>query len=84
MEHNLGQVAGMGEEVAGLSGLMAAYQAAVHIVQLYGPTNFAPTIRTFAAQVRAEQVSQKNQKYFVLMLLTVRSPFCAPLIENLV
>lgn len=53
---------------AGLSGLLAAYQAALNSVQLYGPTNFAPVIRHVAKFAEAYQHDPSN--YFVLLIIT--------------
>jgi hypothetical protein len=46
------------------------YRQAIANLQLYGPTNFAEFIRTAAATARCAQVSQANQQYFVLLVLT--------------
>merc|ERR1719411_2457575 len=53
---------------AGLTGLLAAYQAALNSVTLYGPTNFAPVIRHVAKFAEAYQRDPSN--YFVLLIIT--------------
>ncbi|KAF0979633.1 hypothetical protein FDP41_001301 [Naegleria fowleri] len=56
----------------GVDGILRDYRLALNTVQLYGPTNFAPTIQTavaYAAQGAMEQ-SQQNQKYFILLIIT--------------
>lgn len=57
---------------AGVDGILQSYRLALTTVQLYGPTNFAPTIQTaisYASQMSMEQ-SQNNQKYLILLILT--------------
>eukprot|EP00730_Choanoeca_flexa_P018556 TRINITY_DN9027_c0_g1_i3.p1 TRINITY_DN9027_c0_g1~~TRINITY_DN9027_c0_g1_i3.p1 ORF type:complete len:601 (+),score=121.86 TRINITY_DN9027_c0_g1_i3:107-1909(+) len=51
--------------VPGIDGVLAAYQQALLNVQLWGPTNFAPTIR-HAARIAREN----SQHYHVLLILT--------------
>merc|ERR1719411_1919349 len=53
---------------AGLTGVLAAYQAALNSVQLYGPTNFSPVIRHVARFAEAYQHDPSN--YFVLLIIT--------------
>ena len=48
----------------------SAFEAAVANLQLYGPTNFAEFLRMAASLARAADVSQANQEYFVLLVLT--------------
>lgn len=52
-------------EVPGVLGLMTAYTNATLNVELYGPTNFAPTIDMACSIVRARQ-----GQYLVLLILT--------------
>jgi copine 5/8/9 len=54
-------------EVVGVDGILGAYQNAVNNVQLYGPTNFAPTIR--AACHFAKEIPL-GEGYFILLILT--------------
>ena len=57
---------------AGVDGILRDYRQALNTVQLYGPTNFAPTIQTamaYANQAAMEQ-SQQNQKYMILLIIT--------------
>ena len=57
-------------EVDGLDGVMDAYKNALKNVNLYGPTNFAPIIELINDMAEAEQVSQVNQKYQILLIIT--------------
>jgi hypothetical protein len=56
--------------VAGLDGLMQAYRSALNQVELSGPTLFGPVLQTVVPMTEAEQVSQENQHYYVLLILT--------------
>jgi len=51
----------------GMAGVLAAYKACIGQIQLYGPTNFAPTIRHVANIAR--QFTDGSQ-YFILLILT--------------
>ena len=53
---------------AGLAGVLAAYNNALHNVQLYGPTNFSPVINHVAKFARAYRGDPTN--YFVLLIIT--------------
>jgi len=53
---------------AGLAGVLAAYNNALHNVQLYGPTNFSPVIRHVAKF--AEVYRHDPTNYFVLLIIT--------------
>jgi len=53
---------------AGLEGVMAAYNNALHNVQLCGPTNFSPVIRHVAKF--AEVYRHDPTNYFVLLIIT--------------
>ena len=57
-------------EVQGLGGMMQAYRNALTLVELSGPTLFSHVIRETVQQAEAAKVSQTNQKYFVLMIIT--------------
>ena len=57
-------------EVDGLEGVIAAYKNALTGVNLYGPTNFSPIIEMFNDMAEAENVSQMNQKYNILLIIT--------------
>ncbi|EFX80682.1 hypothetical protein DAPPUDRAFT_318381 [Daphnia pulex] len=48
-------------------GIIAAYRACLPLVQLYGPTNFAPCIRHVT---KFAQQYQDGSHYFVLLILT--------------
>jgi hypothetical protein len=58
-----------GGEVEGVAGIMAAYQAAIQTVGLSGPTLFSEIIRT-AAQRAGHHISQAEQHYTILLILT--------------
>jgi hypothetical protein len=58
-------------EVPGVKGILDSYYAALQQIQLYGPTNFAPTIR--AAASRASEMFQSRhdvQSYLILLIIT--------------
>ena len=57
-------------EVDGLDGVVEVYKNALKNVNLYGPTNFAPIIELVADMAEEENVTQANQKYFILLILT--------------
>jgi hypothetical protein len=54
--------------VDGVDGILAAYETALSSVTLYGPTIFSQIIRLAASQ--ATGVSQHNQRYTTLLILT--------------
>ncbi len=63
-------VYGGGTEVQGVAGIMQAYTDCLNNVQLSGPTLFSPLL-TEAANIASNfNVSQSNQKYLVLLILT--------------
>lgn len=51
---------------------MAAYARALHSVTLAGPTLFGPVIN-MAAQIAAHSVSHDVSKYYILLIITVRT-----------
>eukprot|EP00290_Baffinella_frigidus_P038012 CAMPEP_0180313476 /NCGR_PEP_ID=MMETSP0988-20121125/31441_1 /TAXON_ID=697907 /ORGANISM="non described non described, Strain CCMP2293" /LENGTH=567 /DNA_ID=CAMNT_0022297901 /DNA_START=60 /DNA_END=1759 /DNA_ORIENTATION=+ len=55
-------------KVAGVQGILEAYQTALTNLQFYGPTNFASIIKT-AAQAQA-RVKPPRQDYMVLLIIT--------------
>ena len=57
-------------EVDGLEGVQAAYKSALQNVNLYGPTNFAPTLEMVCDMAESARVTQDNQKYFILLIIT--------------
>eukprot|EP01047_Picozoa_sp_COSAG01_P050518 COSAG01_NODE_5116_length_4457_cov_5.704161_4_plen_530_part_00 len=57
-------------ECSGIAEVLHYYQAAVANLTLYGPTNFSEFLRMAASLARAADVSQANQEYFVLLVLT--------------
>lgn len=56
--------------VNGVNGLLKAYLHATRNVRLSGPTNFAPFIRSTTTHCREDPVSQDNQNFTVLLILT--------------
>lgn len=61
-----------GNPVQGVEGVLDAYTAALSSgnVQLHGPTKLGPVLTTACRWAEEADVSQDNQKYFVLLLLT--------------
>ena len=57
-------------EVDGLEGVIEAYKTAIQTLKLSGPTHFAQVIKMVADMAESERVSQANQKYFILLLIT--------------
>ncbi|KAL9655975.1 hypothetical protein ABK040_007596 [Willaertia magna] len=57
---------------SGVEGILASYKQAISNVQLYGPTNFQPTIGTAVSLCKssAMEQSQQNQKYYILLIIT--------------
>jgi len=56
-------------EVPGVPGIMDVYKFAVQQVVLYGPTNFTQVINV-ASQIASRGVSQTNQRYYILLIIT--------------
>lgn len=56
--------------VHGVQGLLHAYEQAANNVTLAGPTNFAPLIRNAMNLTSMNPVSQMNQHFTVLLILT--------------
>ena len=52
---------------SGVEGILAAYRHSLGLVQLYGPTNFAPVINHVANFATAHQ---DGKNYFVLLIIT--------------
>ena len=50
---------------------MAAYSSALHNVALAGPTLFGQVINK-VAQIAGQSISYNNNKYFVLLIITVK------------
>lgn len=57
-------------EVDGLEEVINVYKKAINSVNLYGPTNFAPIIELINDMAEADEVSQQNQKYNILLIIT--------------
>lgn len=56
--------------VTGVEGLLSAYKQALQSVRLSGPTNFAPLIRNATKNCGIDPVSQDNQVFTVLLIVT--------------
>lgn len=56
--------------VFGIDGIMSAYRNSLRYVELSGPTLFAHVLAKTVCEVEAQQVSQFNQQYNVLLILT--------------
>ena len=57
-------------ECAGIDGVLEAYQNSIKKVSLYGPTNFSEIISAINDRCEASEVSQNNQQYQILMIIT--------------
>ena len=57
-------------EVDGLDGVIEAYKNSINRVQLYGPTNFAPTLELVNEMTEKMNCSQQNQQYNILLIIT--------------
>ena len=49
------------------AGVLAAYKGCISRIQLYGPTNFAPTINHVASIARQ---TRDGSQYFILLIIT--------------
>jgi hypothetical protein len=56
-------------EVHGVDGVMGAYQECLRFAQLYGPTNFSPTIEAFARKA-AQFPRNVGSHYQILLIIT--------------
>lgn len=56
---------------------MAAYAMALHNVALAGPTLFGPVICK-AAEIASRSLSNGQNKYYVLLIITVTTPSVLP------
>lgn len=59
-----------GDEVKGVDGILDAYANVVPTVNMNGPTLFQPLIEKAILRARSFNVTQENQKYLVLLILT--------------
>ncbi len=50
-----------------IPGVLQAYKSSLHRIQLYGPTNFAPTVDHVAAFARQHR---DGSQYFILLIIT--------------
>ena len=57
-------------QVVGVEGIMSAYSSTLYSVSLAGPTLFGPVISK-AAEIASHSVQYGNNKYFVLLIITV-------------
>lgn len=60
----------MNPECDGLDGVLGAYRKALNNVDLYGPTHFNEIIKLVNDMMEESKVSQNNQKYQILLILT--------------
>ena len=60
----------MNPECNSIQGVEAAYWNALNHVNLLGPTHFADIISAINDRVESVQVSQWNQEYHVLLIIT--------------
>lgn len=54
--------------VTGVKGVMDAYRSSLHRVQLFGPTNFEPTIRQMLSKCRT--FPRDGSRYQILLIIT--------------
>eukprot|EP00475_Leptophrys_vorax_P006996 TRINITY_DN143_c0_g1_i1.p1 TRINITY_DN143_c0_g1~~TRINITY_DN143_c0_g1_i1.p1 ORF type:complete len:608 (-),score=165.53 TRINITY_DN143_c0_g1_i1:588-2411(-) len=57
-------------EVRGVNGLLEAYHHAFDRILLSGPTYFAPAIATACSEINKRPLTQENQQYAILLILT--------------
>lgn len=57
-------------ECEGLDGVLDAYKNSLRNVDLYGPTYFNKVIKTVNNMAEGLEVSQNNQKYLILLIIT--------------
>lgn len=55
---------------SGLDEIMQVYQDAIKRVGLAGPTNFSPIISKTVEMARESNITQNNQQYFILLIIT--------------
>lgn len=57
-------------EVDGIEGVIESYKNSIKNVNLYGPTNFSPIIELVNKFTEDMKVTQQNQKYTILLIIT--------------
>ncbi|XP_065837978.1 copine-5-like [Oscarella lobularis] len=57
-------------EVHGVEGILTAYRASLASARLSGPTLFSPILEAALRYVQSESVSQENQTYNILLIVT--------------
>ena len=57
-------------EVDGIDGVVEVYKNAINKVNLYGPTNFASFLEVLNEMTEDMDVTQANQKYNILLIIT--------------
>ena len=57
-------------EVDGIDGVISAYKNTLKNVNLYGPTRFAPIIEYVNDMAEENKVTQSNQRYNILLMIT--------------
>jgi hypothetical protein len=63
-------------QVVGVEGIMSAYTSSLYTVSLAGPTMFGPVINR-AADIASQSLQYSNNKYFVLLIITVGNEISA-------
>lgn len=53
-----------------MDGVLDAYKHSIHNVDLHGPTYFNKVIETVNDMAEGLEVSQRNQKYIILLIIT--------------
>ena len=56
-----------------LQGVLDAYEYTLGVVELYGPTNFSSILSKAITYATSSVVSQGEQHYYILLIITVRS-----------
>ena len=62
-------------QVEGIQGILTAYTSALYNVSLAGPTLFGRVV-TVAADIASKARAEGQQKYYVLLIITVRYIKC--------
>ncbi|XP_062501087.1 copine-9-like [Corticium candelabrum] len=57
-------------EVYGVQGILDAYMYSLRQIQLHGPTIFSQVLSSSIQQVRKNFITQKNQQYHILLIIT--------------
>ena len=57
-------------EVLGISGVLEVYRKTLSEIAFHGPTVFSELISTVIHYASAEELTQENQQYFILLIIT--------------